>query len=297
MVILARFGVEPTDLLGKGGESAVYALDASLVLRVYWPGARADYVERRREFYAWLDEQRLPFKLPTVLEIGAVDGRVYTVERRMPGRAFADLLPGLRGPERERGLSSYLRAAEWIGTVELRDHPFGEILVASEPLRRDSWSEYLWDRLQQSYRLSQVDLRRDVPAIDAVLAHVRSESQVLARFTERRLVHGDYFPGNVYVDEGLEVRGIGDFGYSTLVGDPRMDLAGAVAFLEVVDGFQPEDAAYLRRLLGDRHGSDLARWLDLYRLYYSLYFSTCRVDDPRTYDWCVRNLRAWRDAS
>jgi putative membrane protein len=294
-VVLARFGVGPADLLGWGGESQVYALDASRVLRVYWPGAQVVYLDRRRAFYDLLALQRLPFELPVVLESGSLGDRLYTVERRMPGRVLADVLPSLRGADRERALASYLRAAELIGTVELAERPFGEILTAGELLQRDSWPEYLWDRLQQSYRLSRPDLERDAPEIDAILANVRSELRALEGFAERRLVHGDYFPGNVYVDDDLEVSGVGDFGYSTVVGDPRLDLAGAVAFLEVVDGYQAEDSAYLAALLEERRGSGLARWLGLYRLYYSLYFSTCRLDDPPTYAWCVRNLRAWRD--
>lgn len=293
--MFGRFGVTDADLLGRGGESEVFALDAARVLRVYKPGTRHDYLDRRRAFYAMLSRRRLPFELPTVLEIGTTGKRLYSVERRMPGRVFSDVLPTLRGADRERVLASYLRAAEQIGTVELPDQPFGEILAAGEPLQRDSWSEYLWDRLQQSYRLSRSDLLRDVPEIEGILAHVRSELRDLERFRERRLVHGDYFPGNVYVSESFEVSGVGDFGYSTVVGDPRMDLAGAVIFLEVVDGYRREDTAYLRRLLEEQRGCDPTRWVALYRLYYSTYFSTCRLDDPPTYAWCVRSLRTWRD--
>ena len=60
-------------------------------------------------------------------------------------------------------------------------------------------------------------------------------------------------------------------------------------------GSQYASEHYQRRLAEERHGSGIGRWLRLYRLYYSLYFSTCRVDDPPTYAWCVRNLKAWRD--
>lgn len=293
--MIGRFSIAADGLLGWGGESQVYALDASRVLRLYWPGAQVVYLERRRAFYDMLAARRLPFELPVVLESGSLGDRLYTVERRMSGRVFSAVLPKLRGADVERALASYLRAAELIGSVELAERPFGEMLVAGEPLTRDSWPAYLWDRVQQSYRLSRPDLERDVPEIGAILAHVRSEIQTLEGFAERRLVHGDYFPGNVYADDGLEVCGIGDFGYSTVVGDPRMDLTGAIAFLEVVGGYRPEDSAYLRRLLEGRHGAGIGRWLDLYRLYYSLYFSTCRVGDPKVYAWCVHNLRAWRD--
>lgn len=292
--MFGRFDVAPTDLLGAGGESEVYALDDARVLRIYKPGVRAEYVERRRGFYDLLAARRPPFELPVVLEGGRLGDRLYTVERRMPGRVFAEVLPTLRGADRERALASYLSVAEKIGEVCLPDRPFGEIMTADEPVQRDSWPEFLWERLQQSYRLSQPDLERDVPDIGVALALVRSELRGLEGFAERRLVHGDYFPGNVYVDDELEIRGVGDFGYSTVVGDPRLDLAGAIAFLEVVDGHRPEDTAFVTRLARERHETDIVRWLDLYRLYYSFYFSTCKVDDPPTYAWCVRNLTCFR---
>src|SRR5262249_46267390 len=161
-------------------------------------------------------------------------GRSYTIERRMPGRVFASMLPALEGADRERALASYLHVAAQIGATRFPNRPFGELLVAGEPLQRDSWAQFLWDRLQQTYRLSRPDVEQDVPGVDMVLAHVRAQLEALDGFRGRRLVHGDYFPGNVYIDDDLAISGVGDFGYTTVVGDPRMDIAGAVVFLEVV---------------------------------------------------------------
>ncbi len=142
-----RFHVTSADLLGKGGESEVYALDTRRVLRVYRAGARVDYAERRRAFYTLVQEQHPSFDLPLVLESGADGDRFYTVERRMCGRAFADILPELEGADRKQALASYFHTAAQIGTVRFPDLPFGEILTAGEPLRRPSWSQFLWDRL------------------------------------------------------------------------------------------------------------------------------------------------------
>jgi aminoglycoside phosphotransferase (APT) family kinase protein len=122
---------------------------------------------------------------------------------------------------------------------------------------------------------------------------MRAELRALEGFQEKCLVHGDYFPGNVFVDDRLTICGVGDFGYTTVVGDSRMDLAGAVVYLEVVDGYRPDDTAFLTRLVEERYGRDMLRWIDFYRLYYSFYFSRCKVDDPRTYEWCIGNLRSW----
>lgn len=288
------FPVTPDDLLGRGGESEVYALDAARVLRVYKPGMPAAYVARRAAFYAHLQQQRPPFALPEVLERGVVDGRLYTVERRMRGRAFADALPHLSGADRARALTSYLRTAAQIGEINFPERPFGELLTAGEPLTRDAWPQYVWDRLQRTFSRSRPHLLRDVPRIDTVVVHVRQELRALEGFAEKRLVHGDYFPGNCFIDDALEVYGVGDFGYTTVVGDPRLDLAGAVAYLEVSDGYRPADTPFLMGLLEQWHGPGIARWVALYRLYCALYFSDCIESDPHTYAWCVRNLRAHR---
>jgi putative membrane protein len=286
------YTLDPAALLGRGGESEVYAVDAERVLRVYKAGAPGDYIARRAEFYASLQKQQPPFELPYVLESGLLDGRIYTIERRMRGSDFATVLPTLSGAQRERALTSYLHTAGRIGTLTFPEQPFGELLAPGEALQHTSWPAFLWARLQQTFSRSRRHLVRDVPRIDDVTEHVRAELKTLDGFGRKSLVHGDYFPGNCYIDAALEVYGVGDFGYTTVVGDARMDLAGAVAYLEVVDGYRAEDTAFLMALLAEWYGGDIARWIDLYRLYYSFYFSDCIDADPRTYRWCVRNLSA-----
>jgi aminoglycoside phosphotransferase (APT) family kinase protein len=135
------------------------------------------------------------------------------------------------------------------------------------------------------------DLAADVPGIDALLTRFRGELRALEGFGERRLVHGDYFPGNCYIDETLAVCGVGDFGYTTVAGDPLLDTAGAIFYLEVSDGYREQDTPLLLALAAARHGREAMRQIDLYRRYCALYFSVCKRDDPRTYAWSVRHIR------
>jgi aminoglycoside phosphotransferase (APT) family kinase protein len=46
-------------------------------------------------------------------------------------------------------------------------------------------------------------------------------------------VHGDYFPGDVIVDESAAVDGVVDFASLTVAGDPAMDIVGALVFLDI----------------------------------------------------------------
>jgi aminoglycoside phosphotransferase (APT) family kinase protein len=166
------------------------------------------------------------------------------------------------------------------------------MLVPGGALQRDTWPQFIWDRVEQTLSTSRGDLAQDVPQLDRLLSAFHARVVQLLSIDTKALVHGDYFPGNVFIDHTLTVYGVGDFGYSTLVGDPQMDVAGAVIFLEVVGGYQAADTHLLLQYLQAQAGAISPEILDLYRLYYSLYFSFCKDSDPPLYDWCIRNLRA-----
>jgi putative membrane protein len=290
--VFQRFHVTTADLLGSGGESQVYALDRERVLRIYKPDMPQRYVERRHQFYALLQERQPPFEVPAIYEVGTVDDQTYTIERRMRGRDFGSVLPTLTGADRRRALASYLHVAEEIGKLHFPERPFGEILTFVAPIQRATWPAFLWDRMQQTLRESRADLEADVPALDAVLADTQQALQQFAGFDTRSLVHGDYFPANVFIDEQLTICGVGDFGYTSVIGDGRLDLTGAVAYLELIDSYTPADTAFLEHRLMAQHGPAIRDVMAIYRLYYSVYFSYCKTGDPTTYAWCVRNLQA-----
>ncbi len=287
-----QFGNTPPALHGIGGESQVYALDNTRVVRLYKSTISLAYIEGRHRFYAHLAAQHPPFAIPQVLSSGQINGYPYAIEQRMPGQDFAKVLPTLTGPDRVRALTSYLHVAAQIGTIRFPNTPFGELLSASDLLQRVTWPQFLWDRMQQSLQSSRPDLETDVPHFERTMDFLHMALQQVAHVHEKCLVHGDYFPGNVFINEHYTVYGVGDFGYTSVVGDPRMDLAGAVVYLEVVDGYQAADTQFLMQQLSTHYGMSIVDVIHFYRLYYSIYFSVCKQSDPRTYAWCVQNLRA-----
>jgi hypothetical protein len=70
-----------------------------------------------------------------------------------------------------------------------------------------------------------------------------------------------------------------------------MDIAGAILFLEVISDYQESDTKLLLRYLQTQPNRVSADVIELYRLYYSLYFSHCKYSDPSLYVWCIQNLR------
>src|SRR5262245_32850402 len=116
-VILNRFDLDDEDLLGRGSESRVYAMDSEHVLRIYHDSITWDYAEERRACYSELANHDLPVAVPEIFTVGSWVGHVYTVEKRMPGRDFGKVLPSLQGADRAKALTSYLDVAASIGNA------------------------------------------------------------------------------------------------------------------------------------------------------------------------------------
>ena len=287
--VLRRFSLSRDDLLGYGGESRVYALDAERVLRVYERGADCDYVERLRTFYESLSAHDLPFEFPVVLEIDELDGILFAIERRIHGDRMTDFLKVETGEARTRSLVSYVDTANRIQELPCDEDKFGELLL-SKPVRRPGWAEYLAARAHDSLSRGEADFSEDVPGLANIVGEWEKDLGLLSDVTAPSLVHGDYFPGNVMVDERGQVIAVIDFSPMSVAGDPRLDGLCALIFIEVDRGYQPGDSETVRQLITERHGEAVLRLGDVYRTYYSLYFSPVKRSDPKLYAWCVENL-------
>ena len=290
-VILNRFDLFAEDFLGEGSESRVYAMNAEHVLRIYRDTISWDYVETRRLFYLELAKHELPFAVPHVYTIGSWLGHVYTTEPRMAGQDFGKVLPDLRGADRAKALTSYLDAAAALGSVRFPDKPYGDLLE-TQLVKRDNWQEYVKASMERALDVSRADVEQDVPHFDEVWASICAKVPLLGDNPPKSLVHGDYFPGNVFINDDLQISGVGDFSYATVVGDARLDLAGAVWLMGGTAAYDPEDSIFLRQQVVARWGEKMGAVVDFYKLYYSIFFSGCKADDPTTYNWCVGNLRA-----
>jgi putative membrane protein len=142
-------------------------------------------------------------------------------------------------------------------------------------------------------RISRAQLERDLPNVAQTWSRLHAD--LADRVVTPALVHGDACPANTYIDcrsDRWVVSGIGDFSPHTVNGDPTMDIAGAVIFLELEP--YPDaaaDAAWLEALAVQQGGSDLRHWIEVYRRFYGFYFSDSFRFDPVLYAWCLRQLR------
>ncbi len=241
-------------------------------------------------FYRAIAQSKTSFALPQIIEQGEEGGVFYSLDRLIAGRPLHELMPVLEGDERKHALASYTDAAFEIASLPLVRDDYGEFLRDDDSIRAATWSEYLLARMRRC--LSEAPwLPGDVPALDAIVEELTRRIEAIVP-VPKALVHGDYFPGNVLISDGLTVSGVIDFGPLTVIGDPMLDLASALIFLEVTrPGYRPDDTEFVRERLVDRGGPPILDAITAYRAWYAIRFSPYRADDANLYAWCVGSLK------
>jgi aminoglycoside phosphotransferase (APT) family kinase protein len=288
--VLERFGIGDEVLLGAGAESRVYALSDDLVLRVY-RGAAGRTIRERKALLTALPREAVSFALPEIVGEGMAGGTAYTVERRIPGRSLASALADLRGDARANAWRNYLDAAGAIARLTIEGDEFGETTGwGGTPLREHTWTGYLLASIDRALRERRDILSRDVPGFEIALDRVRQRVVALGEPAERVLVHGDFHPQNVMVDNRGRITGVIDFGGNTLLGDQRMDFASAALFAAIPEVPEADelDAAFVMGEACRRNGAGFSDVVEAYRGYYAIHFSGGSDD----YAGCVSALRA-----
>jgi len=280
--------------LGSGGEADVYALDDTRVLRVHHgdPGELA--AELEEVYHRWArtagraDASGGPgFALPTVLDSG-VDGRLYwQVMRRFPGQTVTATLQTLPGPARARLLAAYVDAAAAIGSIESAAC-YGTLLGGST---YPTWADCLLGRLD----VVDPALRRRLAALVDGADGPGSFDAACARFAQRaagcydgpaRLVHVDYFPGNVMAEPD-RITGVFDFAAHSLYGDPLLDVVGAIVMAGMFTDVTVAEQQAMRRHARARAGARLDAVFACYQAFYGLYYAM----DDALLPWCAEQLR------
>lgn len=289
--VLKTFGLGAADLIGEGGESRVYALGGDRVLRVprgAWTGGTVN----RRRLKAFLQRiaGRLPFATPTILEIGPEGA--WTIERRLPGKPLSALLRSLDGADRETALRNYSEGVAALGKIALPYVPYGHIL-APDPVRASDWRTFARQSLAGFRDRNRAAIAQAVGDPDALFAEAVKMIAALPERPEKVLVHGDYFPGNVLMDQQLAVSAVLDFGVFTVAGDRQLDRAVACHTLELLEECRPEDAGVVHAAMVERYGAAIEPAFRFYRTY--LAFSMADPANaappyPRLYDWSLDQL-------
>jgi Phosphotransferase enzyme family len=222
-----------------------------------------------------------------------------TIEKRLPGRPMADMLSNLEGERRRTALASYFEAATAIRGVAMPDHFYGQLLVA-EPIVASEWTAFLSASLDRYLARYRRPIEAAFGDAETLVGKARALMAAVPAQPEKVLAHGDFFPGNVLIDDRLKVTAVVDFGTWTLVAEPLYDIAGAVMFAEVATECGPDDWAYLRSLMLQHCGETALAAMTFYRAYFALaLFDPAETGGlyPKLHPWMVATLRQLADGT
>ena len=226
------------------------------------------------------------------MEMAERNGCFYTVDRRFSGRNFSSWLQSADMNQRRPALITFLDATERLQQLPSPVATFARLIGDGAPEQFGTLAELLASMLRGPLQMSRTRLERDVAGVSEVWNRLHAD--LAQRSVAPALVHGDVCPPNAYLSQGPDgavVTGIGDFSPHTVHGDPLMDLAGALIFLELEPyADAPADSAWLEAVAVERHGREIVPWINVYRRFYGFYFSNAYAFDPTLYAWCLRQL-------
>ncbi len=289
--VLRHLKLDSATLLGRGMTSSLYDIGGGRVLKIHKGPQAHGYLLRLQRFSEQLQGFSFPFAVPLIYEYGAAGETHYHVERRLPGRDFAEVFPRLTSAERRSAIASFLDGLPPLHAVHMPNQPYGEPLNVQEEITSETWPGYLQARIEATLALSYADLQGDLANVDRAVEEFYRELSSLPPRPPKYLVHGDYFPGNVLCDERGFLTAVVDFSPLTLIGDPLVDLAGAYYFCRIYDFVTESDYEFLRSRITERYGTYCWQRIDLYYTFYSFRFSDCKITDNHTYRWCLHRLR------
>ena len=293
MSLLQHYFLEITDLIGKGMETEVYALDDTRVLKVYHRITPLTHLQTLQNFYRHLDARDLPYSLPLIEKIEQKDGNLYTIEKRLYGRNMEQVSQEVDAPALERMLRRYIEALHTFSQVAFTA-PLTQYKLFDEegisPTGRGDWHTFLARYVRQRVKETPC-LNRDVVALSDKLKPL---DRILSRPYTGKLsvIHGDFYPGNLLVDEDQHVTSLLDFGLFTMFGDHLFDVATACAFFDMYDQLGQNIRQRLLTLAAETYGANVMGVLYRYILIYSLLSANIYAPDCSDghYQWCVANL-------
>jgi len=288
--ILKKLEISENDFLGKGVESFVYIYGTSKkVVRILKEGG-IDYLKSLRKLQELISRSGISVKTPLITDVGEFNGTIYTLEERIEGQNLSKIFDSYDNKQKEIVIKDYFDLLTELTKVDVRNFEFGQIVNTKDKISDDKWPTFLYKKVKQKTDLVREQLEKDVLNFEGKLGVFSRFMDTKFDSVEKNLVHGDYFYDNVMANSEPKITGILDFsGWTTVVGDFRLDVCGAIIFLEHSEKF----VKYQQVLIGvakQRYGTDIEWFIDFYRIYYSLFLSDSYLYLRPLYDWCIKNL-------
>lgn len=247
--VLASFGLAQAQPLAVGTEAEVYELDQHHLLKLYADPGRLPHLEKLHHFYQNIDTRHTSLTLPIIVSLTPQDGLVAVVEQRLAGIPLENLLPTLEPAAVEQAEKLYIDAVFQLKNLQLLTPPTTYLLFDGQ--QHSSAAHQTFPQFYSAFLAQKVS--RVAPYFASSAPHFAHQAQALVQAIRHTppaplaVVHGDFFPGNVLVDESLtKVEGVIDFGSFTLAGNYLLDIAGAFGFYQM---YAPNRQEIRQRLL------------------------------------------------
>ena len=292
--ILQQFGLTSQNQLSRGMEAEVYRYGKDRVVKLYADINHFTHLQTLQAFYNAFNREVVSYELPQIESIAVHGNFCVSIERFLPGRRMDTVLPTLGHEELNQKMVTYLTAQMELSKLTNFSNLNRFLLFDIDRISlfdNGDWHHFILRFLEQRLITSQGYLRKDVVDFQQKLTLMKVVfSQPYQG--QLQLIHGDYFPGNLLVDERGKITGLLDFGILTMLGDPLFDIATGWVFFDMYDELQANLRARYLAVVLDRLGGRVRGKLYRYVLLYSLlsantYSATC---DDGHYQWCVQNL-------
>lgn len=287
--ILKSLKVGEGSLLGKGVESFVYAYGKNQVLKILKQGS-VEYLKSLQKLQVLISKSEFSVRTPLIVKISELNGTFYTFEERFDGQNLSKIFDTFSEDQKKKVMLDYFDLLREIANVDVGKFEFGQIAKSKDEISCNSWSDFVCKKVEQKTSQVTQQLEDDVIDFKGKIKVFSNLANTKLDGVEKKLVHGDYFYDNVMANKAAKITGILDFsGWTTVVGDFRLDVCGAIIFLEHSQFFINYQRP-LTEIAKSRYSEEIEYYIDFYRLYYSLFLSDSCLYLKPLYDWCVTNL-------
>jgi aminoglycoside phosphotransferase len=290
--LLKSLEISEDDFIGAGGMGRVYKYEGDKIIKIFSEVA-LDSVKGLKDMYDLLHKNKssLTFDIPYIYSVNKSGEMIYTIEKRLDGIHYTDIENSLSESEKHKFIENYLLGAGQIQRIKLEDLPYGDILNDWQQITSASWSEYLKEKTVQRLKYSEKFLLKEFPNFSDLVNQFMAKLGKLSEPDHKSVVHGDYFLNNILFDDKYKIKALLDFNPLTVMGDWKMDIVGAVIFLQLFESISHLDYQYAYKKAVELYGENLLEVFDTYKLFYSFYFGNMYEDDRKLYDWSVKNIK------
>jgi thiamine kinase-like enzyme len=293
-MILEKFNVSTQDFLGSGMEAEVYTYEKDKVLKLYNDMSDVNKQNILKKFYSKIDSSYLSYELPYVYDIFEDNGILVTIEKKIQGNNMQSLFSEMNFNEQNKMMETYLNANLELKSIKVKSNMEGFILFNNNQiplLKVNNWYSLLKEMIICKQKELGPYFKRDVWDYNSKVNQIL-EFLSLGYEGEYSLIHGDFYPGNLLIDNSGKVTGLIDFGLMTMYGDNLFDIAMGWVCFDMYDELKANIYERYLNIIISTLGDNVRKRLYLYVLVYSFisanfYSENC---EDGHYQWCYKNL-------